>query len=120
MMEPLQLQVRGLIFDALAAGPSTGELVLLLHGFPQTCACWTPLLGTLAAAGYRAVAPDQRGYSPKARPASVQAYRMPELVADVVAIADRLDAETFHLVGHDWAAWSPGGWPASTPSGWPP
>jgi pimeloyl-ACP methyl ester carboxylesterase len=102
MMEPLQLQVRGLIFDALAAGPSTGELVLLLHGFPQTCACWTPLLGTLAAAGYRAVAPDQRGYSPKARPASVQAYRMPELVADVVAIADRLDAETFHLVGHDW------------------
>jgi pimeloyl-ACP methyl ester carboxylesterase len=102
MMEPLQLQVRGLIFDALAAGPSTGELVLLLHGFPQTCACWTPLLGTLAAAGYWAVAPDQRGYSSKARPASVQAYRMPELVADVVAIADRLDAETFHLVGHDW------------------
>jgi pimeloyl-ACP methyl ester carboxylesterase len=43
---------------------------------------------------HRPVAPDQRGYSPKARPASVQAYRMPELVADVVAIADRLDAET--------------------------
>jgi pimeloyl-ACP methyl ester carboxylesterase len=59
-------------------------------------------LETLAAAGYRAVAPDQRGYSPTARPTTVSAYRLPELVADVVAIADRLDAETFHLVGHDW------------------
>jgi pimeloyl-ACP methyl ester carboxylesterase len=85
-----------------AAGPPTGELVMLLHGFPQTCACWTPLLETLAAAGYRAVAPDQRGYSSTARPTTVTAYRMPELVADVAAIADRLGAATFHLVGHDW------------------
>ena len=75
---------------------------MLLHGFPQTSACWTPLLETLAAAGYRAVAPDQRGYSPTARPTAVAAYRLSELVADVVAIADRLGAEIFHLVGHDW------------------
>ena len=102
MIQPLQIPARGLVFDALAAGPPTGELVMLLHGFPQTCACWTPLLDTLAEAGYRAVAPDQRGYSPKARPTTVRAYRMPELVADVVAIADRLGAQTFHLVGHDW------------------
>jgi pimeloyl-ACP methyl ester carboxylesterase len=102
MIEPLQLSARGLVFDALAAGPPTGELVMLLHGFPQTAACWTPLLETLAAAGYRAVAPDQRGYSPAARPTTIQAYRLPELVADVAAIADRLGAGTFHLVGHDW------------------
>jgi pimeloyl-ACP methyl ester carboxylesterase len=102
MIEPLQLQARGLVFDGLAAGPPAGELVVLLHGFPQTCACWIQVLEALAGAGYRAVAPDQRGYSPKARRTIVQAYRMPELVADVVAIADRLDAETFHLVGHDW------------------
>ena len=69
---------------------------------PQTSAWWILLLETLAAAGYRAVAPDQRGYSPTARPTTVSAYRLPEPVADVVAIADRLDAETFHLVGHDW------------------
>jgi pimeloyl-ACP methyl ester carboxylesterase len=75
---------------------------MLLHGFPQTSACWTPLVEALAVAGYQAVAPDQRGYSPKARPTTIQAYRMPELVADVVAIADRLGAATFHLVGHDW------------------
>ena len=102
MIEPLQIPARGLVFDALAAGPSTGELVMLLHGFPQTSACWTPLLETLAAAGYRAVAPDQRGYSPGARPTTVQAYRMPQLAADVVAIADRLGAARIHLVGHDW------------------
>jgi pimeloyl-ACP methyl ester carboxylesterase len=102
MIEPLQLPARGLVFDALAAGPPAGELVVLLHGFPQTSACWTPVLQTLAAAGYRAVAPNQRGYSPTARPTTIQAYRLPELVADVLAVADRLDAETFHLVGHDW------------------
>ena len=102
MIQPLKLQVRGLVFDALVAGPPTGELVLLLHGFPQTSACWTTLLETLATAGYRAVAPDQRGYSPAARPTTIHAYRLPELVADVTAIADRLGAATFHLVGHDW------------------
>jgi pimeloyl-ACP methyl ester carboxylesterase len=102
MIQPLQIPARGLVFDALAAGPPTAELVMLLHGFPQTSACWTPLLETLAVAGYRAVAPDQRGYSPGARPTAVQAYRMPELVADVVAIADRLGAARMHLVGHDW------------------
>jgi pimeloyl-ACP methyl ester carboxylesterase len=102
MIQPLQIPARGLVFDALAAGPSTGELVVLLHGFPQTSACWTPLLATLAAAGYRAVAPDQRGYSPKARPTTVRAYNMQELVADVVAIADRLGVARMHLVGHDW------------------
>jgi pimeloyl-ACP methyl ester carboxylesterase len=102
MIQPLHIPARGLVFDALTAGPPTGELVVLLHGFPQTSACWTPLLETLAAAGYRAVAPDQRGYSPRARPTAVRDYRMPELVADVVAIADRLGAARVHLVGHDW------------------
>jgi pimeloyl-ACP methyl ester carboxylesterase len=109
MIQPIQIPARGLVFDALAAGPPTGEVVVLLHGFPQTSACWTPLLETLAAAGYRAVAPDQRGYSPRARPAAVAAYRMPELVGDVVAIADRLGAARIHLVGHDWGgvvAWT--------------
>jgi pimeloyl-ACP methyl ester carboxylesterase len=109
MIQPIEIPARGLVFDALAAGPPTGEVVVLLHGFPQTSACWTQLLETLAAAGYRAVAPDQRGYSPRARPTTVAAYRLPELVADVAAIADRLGAARIHLVGHDWGgvvAWS--------------
>jgi pimeloyl-ACP methyl ester carboxylesterase len=113
VIEPLELGVRGLVFQALAAGPPTGELVLLLHGFPQTSACWTTTMKTLAASGYRAVALDQRGYSPRARPGRMQAYRMPQLVADVVAVADRLGAGRVHLVGHDWGgvvAWNLAGW----------
>jgi pimeloyl-ACP methyl ester carboxylesterase len=100
--ERLQVRANGLVFDALAAGPAAGELVLLLHGFPQTSACWRHLLPALASAGYRAVAPDQRGYSPGARPGGVRAYRMRHLMADVLAIAERLGADRFHLVGHDW------------------
>ena len=106
MIEPLQIRARGLVFDALAAGPATGELVVLLHGFPQTSACWTPVLEAVAAAGYRAVAPDQRGYSPGARPTRVRDYRLPELVADVLAVADRL--------GADGAAWATGHLPTGS------
>jgi pimeloyl-ACP methyl ester carboxylesterase len=58
----------------------------------------------LAGAGYRAVAPDQRGYSPGARPAGARAYRMSHLVGDALGIADELEMDRFHLVGHDWGA----------------
>jgi hypothetical protein len=120
MIQPLQLSARGLVFDVLAAGPPTGEPVVLLHGFPQTSACWRPLLATLAAAGYRAVAPDQRGYSPKARPATIQAYRLSELVADVLASPTGLAPTASTWSATTGAGWWPGGWPASTPTGWPP
>lgn len=103
-LERIELPVRGLVFDALAAGPAGGPLVLLLHGFPQTSLAWREIMLPLAAAGYRAVAPDQRGYSPRARPDEVSAYSRADLTADVLAFADHLGAERFHLVGHDWGA----------------
>jgi pimeloyl-ACP methyl ester carboxylesterase len=106
MREPkpqsIRIDANGLRFDALVAGPTSGPLVLLLHGFPTTGQGWRHVLGQLAAAGYRAVAPDGRGLSPGARPAGLEAYRVDHLVADVIAIADRLEASRFHLVGHDW------------------
>lgn len=111
-VEPLTLSASGFTFDALAAGPGDGELVLLLHGFPQTSRAWLSVLAPLAEAGYRAVAPDQRGYSPGARPHDDEAYAMDELVGDVTGIADALGAETFHVVGHDWGgavAWQVAG-----------
>ncbi len=58
----------GLVFDTLVAGPDNGDVVVLLHGFPQSATIWRPPLEALATAGYRAVAFDQRGYSPGARP----------------------------------------------------
>jgi pimeloyl-ACP methyl ester carboxylesterase len=73
------------VFDVLAAGDPAGEPVLLLHGFPQTAACSTQLAEVPAGAGYRVLAPDQRGYSPGAQPGAVGGYRMPELVADLLA-----------------------------------
>ena len=108
------LAVNGFEFQALSAGPGggaagSGELVLLLHGFPQFADAWTPLLEALAAAGYHAVAVDQRGYSPGARLAEVEAYGLEHLVSDVFGFADGLGAQKFHLVGHDWGgllAWA--------------
>ena len=111
-MERIDVAVGPLTFDALAAGPAGGEAVLLLHGFPQTSQAWVDQLEALAAAGYRGVAFDQRGYSPRARPADVDAYRTPELVGDVLAVADALGMDRFHLVGHDWGgaiAWQVAG-----------
>jgi pimeloyl-ACP methyl ester carboxylesterase len=101
-VEHLELAVGDLVFEARADGPADGELVLLLHGFPQTSFSWRHQLPALASAGYRAVAPDQRGYSPGARPADVTSYRAERYVEDVVGLADVLGAERFHLVGHDF------------------
>ncbi len=77
-------------------------LVLLLHGFPQSRHTWRTELPALAEAGYRGWAPDQRGYSPGARPDGIDAYRTEHLVGDVLALADAAGAERFHVVGHDW------------------
>jgi pimeloyl-ACP methyl ester carboxylesterase len=93
-----------LTFDVVTAGPADGPAVVLLHGFPETAASWGHQVPVLAAAGYRVVAPDQRGYSPGARPTEVEAYRSDRLVGDVIGLADALGIGRFHLVGHDWGA----------------
>ncbi|WP_433516507.1 alpha/beta fold hydrolase [Nonomuraea sp. CA-143628] len=96
------IKVNSLSFTALMDGPPEGELVILLHGFPENSRQWAAHVAALAEAGFLAVAVDQRGYSPGARPADVTAYRMPYLVRDVLDVADALGADRFHLVGHDW------------------
>ncbi|HMF82452.1 MAG TPA: alpha/beta hydrolase [Acidimicrobiia bacterium] len=111
-MGSLELAVGDLVFEARADGPDDGALVVLLHGFPETSLSWRHQLPALAAAGYRAVAPDQRGYSPRARPTDVGEYRFDRLTSDVLGFADALGVERFHLVGHDWGgavAWQVAG-----------
>ncbi len=100
--ERTQITAGGFTFDARVAGPSGGRVVLLLHGFPESSRSWDAQLNALAEAGYRAVAFDQRGYSPGARPPGAEAYRIGELVADAVAVSDSLDIDRVDVVGHDW------------------
>jgi pimeloyl-ACP methyl ester carboxylesterase len=83
-------------------GPVSGLPVLLLHGFPQTRHMWRHQLRALEAAGFRGVAPDQRGYSAGARPTTVQSYTCELLTADALTLMDFCEARRFHLVGHDW------------------
>jgi pimeloyl-ACP methyl ester carboxylesterase len=101
-LERSVLDVNGLRFDALACGPASGGLVLLLHGFPEFADSWADILVAVGAAGFRAVAVDQRGYSQGARPLAVEDYATDRLVADALGFADALGAQRFHLVGHDW------------------
>lgn len=82
----------------------SGPLVLLVHGFPESWYAWRHQLPALAAAGYRAVAVDVRGYGRSSKPAAVDAYRMLDLVEDNVAVVDALGDESAVVVGHDWGA----------------
>jgi pimeloyl-ACP methyl ester carboxylesterase len=103
------LAVGDFTFRMDLTGPEDGDPVLMLHGFPQSRHTWRGQAAMLAQRGFRCVAPDQRGYSPGARPAGAEAYGLDNLVGDGLAIMDTLGAERFHLVGHDWGghiAWT--------------
>ncbi|NLG55624.1 MAG: alpha/beta fold hydrolase, partial [Rhodococcus sp.] len=91
-------------FTVRDEGPLDGVPIVLLHGFPQDSRSWEAVVPLLHKEGYRTVAPDQRGYSPGARPARRRDYRGEELVGDVVALIEALDVGPVHLVGHDWGA----------------
>ncbi|WNM32525.1 alpha/beta hydrolase [Streptomyces sp. Li-HN-5-11] len=101
-MTGLSISTDAGVFDAIVAGPPEGRPVMLLHGFPQTGLVWQRQIAALAAQGCRVVAPDQRGYSPGARPSRPEHYRVNHLVDDVVAFAEELGWATFDLIGHDW------------------
>jgi len=89
---------------AVAAGPSDGPVVLLLHGFPEFWYGWRHQIAPLAAAGFRVVVPDQRGYNTSSKPRGVARYRIRELASDIVAIIDQLGGRSVYLAGHDWGA----------------
>lgn len=98
----------GLTFDVTDRGPRRGEPVVL-HGFPQDRTAYDDVTERLISHGLRTLVPAQRGYSPGARPTGRRAYRMDELVADVLALLDAAGADRAHVVGHDWGgavAWA--------------
>ncbi|WP_327065374.1 alpha/beta fold hydrolase [Kitasatospora sp. NBC_01302] len=97
-----QVEVNGIRLHVAEQGE--GPLVLLLHGFPESWYSWRHQFAPLAAAGYRVVAPDQRGYARSDRPLDVDSYTLPHLVGDVVGLIEALGAEQAVVVGHDWGA----------------
>jgi pimeloyl-ACP methyl ester carboxylesterase len=103
----------GLRFDLLDSGPTDGETVVLLHGFPQQASCYDEVARRLNEARLRTLRPTQRGYSPTARPRRRRQYRIRELTDDVVALLDAAGVDRAHIVGHDWGAvptWGMGAW----------
>ncbi|MGA8988389.1 alpha/beta fold hydrolase [Aeromicrobium sp.] len=98
-----QFSTGGLTFGVIDSGPIHGDPVVLLHGFPQRPSSWNVVSEALHAHGLRTYALDQRGYSPGARPRSRFAYRITDLVSDVMALIERIGSPV-HLVGHDWGA----------------
>jgi pimeloyl-ACP methyl ester carboxylesterase len=86
------------------AEQGSGPLVLLLHGWPESWHSWRHQFAPLAAAGYRVVAPDQRGYARSDRPEDVSAYTLLHLVGDVVGLIRELGEDRAVVVGHDWGA----------------
>ncbi len=88
------------------AADTTGEgpAVLLVHGFPDSRAVWRRQVGPLTEAGFRVIAPDLRGFGASERPEGVDAYRVTELVGDLIELLDEHGIERAHVVGHDWGA----------------
>lgn len=93
----------GLTFDVVDEGPLDGDVVVLLHGFPERASCWRLVAPLLHAQGFRTLAPDQRGYSPRARPRRRRDYTTTQLADDVAALIG-LTGGPAHVVGHDWGA----------------
>ncbi|WP_448624805.1 alpha/beta fold hydrolase [Geodermatophilus sp. URMC 64] len=102
-----------MVFDVQDGGPPDGEPVVLLHGFPQDCTAFDRVSPALHSAGLRTLAPDQRGYSPGARPVGRAHYRIRDAADDVLALLDAAEIDRAHVVGHDWGgavAWALGAW----------
>ncbi|MGV9777539.1 alpha/beta fold hydrolase [Streptosporangium sp. NPDC003464] len=81
-----------------------GPAVLLVHGYPDTHACWRHQVAALNAAGYRTIAPDLRGFGASGKPADLKSYELGQYVADLSGVLDQVGVERVHLVGHDWGS----------------
>lgn len=99
------MEINGLEFNIHQAGAqNNGDLVILLHGFPESSIMWEKTIQKLSNLGYYVIAPDQRGYSLNARPENFSEYSMDILADDIIEIANQLGYSQFHLVGHDIGA----------------
>jgi pimeloyl-ACP methyl ester carboxylesterase len=94
----------GVLLHVAVAGDSAAPPVILLHGFPEFWYGWRYQIPALASAGFRVLAPDQRGYNLSDKPDGLDAYQLDELAADVLGLIDSTGRDRVILVGHDWGA----------------
>lgn len=102
------IATNGLHLHAVEAGPADGPLVVFLHGFPEFWYGWRHQIEPFAAAGFRVLAPDLRGYNLSDKPKGISSYRIDHVARDVVGLIDEAGREKAFVVGHDWggaAAW---------------
>ena len=107
--ETAYIETNGIKLHVVMAGPKDGQPVFLLHGFPEFWYGWRKQIPALAEAGYRVIAPDQRGYNLSNKPKGVRAYAVDNLADDTLGLMDALGYEKINLIGHDWgaiAAWA--------------
>ena len=102
--EAVFIETNRITVHAVVAGPHDGPLVVLLHGFPEFWYGWRKQIAALAAAGYRVVAPDGRGYNLSEKPPGVRSYALDHLAADVVGLIAAQGRDRAIVVGHDWGA----------------
>src|SRR5258707_3902166 len=100
--EPHFVKTNGIDMAVYEAGPKDGVPVVLCHGWPELAYSWRHQLPALAAAGYRAIAPDQRGFGSSDAPPAVEDYDIQHLTGDLVGLLDALDLPKAVFVGHDW------------------
>ncbi|GAA3131936.1 alpha/beta fold hydrolase [Streptosporangium carneum] len=98
----MRVEVNGIGLNVQDSGE--GPAVLLVHGFPDTHACWRHQVAALNAAGYRTIAPDLRGFGDSDKPAGLENYELDRHLGDLLAVLDRLGVARAHLVGHDWGS----------------
>jgi pimeloyl-ACP methyl ester carboxylesterase len=96
------INVNGLQLHTVIAGPRDGQLIVLLHGFPENWGTWRRSIKPLVDAGFRVVAPDQRGYNLSDKPGGVHSYRVDALASDVRELIRSFEREKAIVVGHDW------------------
>ena len=104
LQDEIEINIGNLTFDCRVSGNKDDELVLLLHGFPQSSYMWRRLMNDISAQGHYCLAPDMRGYSKGARPSGKKHYTMEALSKDVLDIVKHSGRKRFHLIGHDWGA----------------
>ncbi len=102
MPEPKMVKTNGIDMAIYEAGPKDGVPVVLCHGFPELAYSWRYQIPALAAAGFRAIAPDQRGYGLTSRPENVEDYDMAHLTSDLAGMLDALGIDKAVFAGHDW------------------